>query len=179
MRICIDAGHGGRDPGAVGREPRTLLEKDFNMALARLLEEGLEEAGHHLLMTRRQDRTLSLWSRAAFANRYRADLFLSIHANAAASTEVEGMEVFHFPGSTVGEATALAIMARFAEEFPEHRMRGAKSANFTVLRRTVMPAVLVECEFLTNPDQLLFLDDPCNQRRLAEAIASALGEGPE
>lgn len=181
MRICLDPGHGGDDLGAIGREPFELQEKDLVLALARKLEAEIENHGWEVIATRRQDRTLALDARAAFANRYEANLYVSLHANAAAVPEAEGMEVFYFPGSRPGRTVALHVLDRLLHHFPDHRNRGVKTANFTVLRRTAMPAVLVEHEFLTNPSQLRFLADPCNQERLAQAVFEgilAAVEGP-
>lgn len=174
MKICIDAGHGGVDPGAIGRVPFELQEKTFNLQLALLLDVELENAGHHVVMTRRQDRSLGLRSRARFANRLGADLFVSLHANAASTPLAEGMEVFGFPGSVLGAAVARGVLDSMLAKFPGHRNRGVKEANFTVLRTTRMPAILVECEFLTHPQQLQFLADPVHQRGLAEAIAAGI-----
>ena len=144
MRICIDAGHGGTDPGAIGTDPFELQEKDFNLAVALLLEAELERRDHEVIMTRRQDRSLGLASRASFANRLEAELFVSIHANAAAVATAEGMEVFHFPGSVQGSRVAGSILPSMLARFPDHRDRGVKEANFAVLRSTAMPAVLIE-----------------------------------
>ena len=83
MKVCIDAGHGGIQDGATGTDPFKLKEKDFNLSLALRLEEELEGRGHWVVMTRRQDRTLALEARAAFANRLQAELSISIHANGA------------------------------------------------------------------------------------------------
>jgi N-acetylmuramoyl-L-alanine amidase len=177
MIVCVDPGHGGRDPGAIGYQPVELLEKDVNLAVATLLEGALEAAGHCVMMTRRYDRTLSLPARANHANRRGADLFVSVHANAAAHHSAEGMEVFHFPGSPVGMATATAVLTAMLAACPGHRDRGVKTANFSVLRLTRMPAILVELEFLTHPGQLAFLAKLTNQAALALAIADGVG-GP-
>lgn len=174
MKVCVDAGHGGSDPGAVGTVPFEVEEHTVNLAVAERVEAALEGRGHWVVMTRRQDRTLSLRARADFANRLGAELFVSVHANAAASSWAEGMEVYHFPGSGAGQHAAHEIRWQLATRFPDHRDRGVKEANFTVLRRTWMPAVLVECEFLTNPEQLVFLTDPDYQQRIGEAIATGI-----
>ena len=174
MRICIDAGHGGTDPGAIGKVPTRLEEKAFNLAVAVLLEEELVARGHEVVMTRRQDRTLSLTGRARFANRFEVELFVSIHANAAASPAPEGIEVFCFPGSVGGTRFATAVQESLMATFPDHRDRGVKEANFTVLRKTLMPAILVECEFLTNPQQLEFLASEERQGELAQAMADSI-----
>ena len=174
MKVCIDAGHGGDDSGAVGSRPTRLLEKTFTLDLALLLEGELELRGHWVVMTRRKDRAVSLSARASFANRLDAELFVSIHANAAATSQAAGMEVYHFPDSGDGRTTARHVMKSMARAFPTHRNRGVKEANFAVLRRTDMPAILVECEFITNPTQLRFLADERNQEKLAVAIADGI-----
>ncbi|MEM9997454.1 MAG: N-acetylmuramoyl-L-alanine amidase [Bacteroidota bacterium] len=174
MNICIDAGHGGTDPGAIGMTPFRLEERTVNLDVALIMEQLLESMGHNVLMTRKSDRTLSLAARARFANRYEADLFVSIHSNAAGSPQAEGMEVFHFPGSASGAVGAGKVLDRMLRRFPDHKNRGVKEANFAVLRLTHMPAILVECEFLTNPEQLVFLAE--NQEGLAHAIAEGVAE---
>lgn len=175
MRICIDPGHGGADPGAIGTSPiRTLEEKTFTLNVSLFLREELANAGHTVIMTRQQDVFIRLEDRAALANQADADLFVSIHANAAANPQPEGMEVFCFPGSFRGREAAERVLDSLLAEFPDHRNRGVKEANFAVLRLSGMPAILVECEFLTNPQQLEFLADEGNQRRLAAAIARAV-----
>ena len=176
MKICIDAGHGGRDPGAIGRTPFLYKERDFTLAVALKLEDELEARGHEAILVRRTDRTVGLAARAAFANRYEADLFISIHANAAASEVAEGIEVYHFPGSESGSAYASEILQNLLKAFPDHTNRGVKEANFAVLRLTRMPAVLVECEFITHPDHLVFLADSSNQKGMAQAIAHAVSD---
>jgi N-acetylmuramoyl-L-alanine amidase len=179
MKVCVDAGHGGADPGAIGLEPRRLEEKEVTLALAFLLEEELALRGHEVIMTRRQDRTLALDARAEFANRYEAELLLSLHCNAAADPRIEGMEVFHRPGSKPGREAAAMILTHMLAAFPGHENRGIKEADFTVLRESTATGVLVEAEFLTNPSQLRFLADPKNHRRLARAIAEGVPGGQE
>lgn len=174
MKVCVDPGHGGKDPGAVGTQPFRLEEKDFNLSLGMLLEEELEGRGHWTIMTRRRDRSLSLAARADFANRLEAELFVSIHANAAGTPEAEGMEVYHFPGSDEGRRVATLVLDRMISAFPGHKNRGVKEANFDVLRLTEMTAILIENEFLTNPAQLEFLADPGNQKNLALAISDGI-----
>lgn len=174
MKVCIDAGHGGTDPGAEGTDPFPLEEKEITLAVALHLEEELESRGHWVIMTRRQDRSLSLGARASFANRLGAEVFLSVHANAALSPSVEGMEVFHFPGSDVGRQVARTLLRYLRSALPGHQNRGVKEANFAVLRLTDMPAALVETEFMTNPKQLRFLANDENRKRIAAALADAV-----
>ena len=178
MRLCIDAGHGGADPGGSAAGPTPAQEKDFALALALLLEEEMESRGHWVVMTRRRDRTLSLAARAAFANRLEAEVFVSLHANAASQPTVEGMEVFHFPAAVAARHLGQSVLASLLAAFPGHRDRGVKTAPFLVLRATRMPAVLVECEFLTNPRQARFLASQANRLEMARAIAVGIEAAP-
>lgn len=173
MKICIDAGHGGSDPGARASVPVETNESDLNLSIALRLKERLSDA-NDVIMTRKVDRTLSLGARTRFANRQEADLYVSIHCNSAGSAEVSGIETFIYPGSKVSGPYAEAIQSGLMARFPGHKDRGVKEANYHVLRETAMPAVLVECEFMSNPEQLAFLNDDKNRTAIADAIADAL-----
>jgi N-acetylmuramoyl-L-alanine amidase len=172
MKVMIDAGHGGKDPGAVSG---ALQEKDIVLQVALLLEEELEARGHEVELTRRSDIFLPLDRRAALANGAKAQLFVSLHCNSSVNPDAHGMEVFHFRGSEQSRRWAQKVQSAMAARFPDHRNRGIKDATFAVLRLTRMPAVLVELEFLSHPKQRCFLDDPACQAGLAEAIADAVG----
>jgi len=174
MKICIDAGHGGDDTGAIGRVPRKLLEKDVNLDVALLLESKLEKMGHTVVMTRKSDRNLSLPARANYANQHGADLFVSIHANSAKDPAASGIEVFHYEGSADGNTAARSVLDAMIETFPDRKNRGVKTANFHVLRETKMPSILVEMEFLTNPEALQFLEKASTREGMAKAIASGI-----
>ncbi len=91
-RIVVDAGHGGHDPGATG--PRRVREKDVTLAMARKLARRLRAAGFEVVLTRRDDRYLALEERTAIANTARADLFVSIHANAHPRRSMSGVETY-------------------------------------------------------------------------------------
>lgn len=177
MKICIDPGHGGKDPGAVGScDGHDLCEHDIALQIGLYLEQALLLDGHATWLTRRIDRTLSLIARTKFANRYHVDLFVSIHCNAAYAPSAEGIETWHHPSSSVGRKYADPIQKNLIKEFPNHKNRGIKEANFHVLRETAMPAVLVEAEFITHPDQAAFLSADENQRRIAQAIKKGIAE---
>jgi N-acetylmuramoyl-L-alanine amidase len=88
------------------------------------------------------------------------------------------METWFYPGSIKGQEAAVSILEEVKATFPDHRDRGSKEGNLAVLRETKMPAVLVECEFITNPNQLLFLDHLENQMGLAEEISEGIDALP-
>jgi N-acetylmuramoyl-L-alanine amidase len=175
MKICLDPGHGGRDPGAIGTVPFTLEEKEVNLSIANYLEEKLESLVHWVSMTRRRDVFVGLEARANFANRLEADLFVSLHANSFESPTVSGIEVYHYVNSEQGKIIAESILTSLIASFPDHINRGNKpSRELVVLKKTKMPAALVEVEFLSNPEQLQFLSDENNREDLAEAIATGI-----
>ncbi|ARA93915.1 N-acetylmuramoyl-L-alanine amidase [Rhodothermaceae bacterium RA] len=121
--IVIDAGHGGRDPGAVG--PSGLFEKDITLDVALRLKALLEQRdGYRILLTRTGDESVSLRDRVEFANRHGADLFVSIHVNALHQDDLSVVETYYFGAEATDEAT-LAIAER------ENRGAGYSLADFT------------------------------------------------
>jgi N-acetylmuramoyl-L-alanine amidase len=106
-RIVIDAGHGGKDPGAVG--PSGLLEKDIVLAMALLLaEEVKSKLGWEVVLTRNDDTFIPLEERTAIANKVGADLFVSLHVNASANTAAHGIETYYLNFSKNEKAAAVA-----------------------------------------------------------------------
>ncbi len=175
MKICIDPGHGGKDPGALGTYNQiNLMEKEITLNIGLFLESELIKLGHVVYLTRRVDRTLSLNARTKFANRKDVDLFISIHCNSAATNNAEGIETWIYPFSNSTKPYASAVQNKLVGSFPEHKNRGVKEANFHVLRETKMPAILVETEFINNPKQAKFLSNENNQMSIAAAIAQGL-----
>lgn len=106
-RIVVDAGHGGKDPGAIG--PSGVMEKDITLALAKRLAVRLEkELGCQVVLTRDRDIFLPLEERTAIANRVGADLFISIHANASNNRSAQGIETYYLNFSKNDKAAAVA-----------------------------------------------------------------------
>ena len=179
MRIYVDPGHGGVDPGAIGRDPAEAREADIVWAVALALIAELERRGSEVKLSRLFGRTharIPLADRAAQANSWRADLFLSIHCNSFASSTANGVEVLHF-GSERGRALAESIRASMAANGligpgTLFRDRGLKlRPGLAVLRLTRMPAVLVELPFVSNRSNLSKLLDGKVQVRFAHAVA--------
>jgi len=147
-KTIIDAGHGGEDPGAISEK---LREKDLTLKIALYTEEHLKNNYEvEVKMTRRNDVFVSLNDRAKIANRFKADLFVSIHINS--SINGTGFESFIY--TDTGEQTfqfqkilhneieaALAVEGSF-------KNRGLKRANYFVLKKTNMPAILTENLFI-------------------------------
>ena len=172
-RVVIDPGHGGPDPGAVGinglRETDVVL--DVSLQVAQLLQ----AKGVLVLLTRTSEVDVDLPPRVALANNSRANLFLSIHANALSMSrpDVNGIETFYFqdgPSRRLAEAVQVQ-MVRVSPGSPD---RGARPGRFFVIRRTVMPAALVEMGFVTGRLDAPRLADPAFRRRMAVAIATGV-----
>ncbi|OBQ05046.1 MAG: N-acetylmuramoyl-L-alanine amidase [Anabaena sp. LE011-02] len=174
MKVCIDPGHGRTDPGAIGEVPFILKEKDVNLSISLLLKKELEAKGHTVFLTRDTDISVSLGTRASFANQKNVDIFISIHCNSSTSNSAEGIETWIFTDSNAGKKLAEPVQQSLISTFSTHKNRGIKEANFQVLRETEMPAILVECEFISNSTQLQFLSDNNNQKKIAQAIALSI-----
>jgi N-acetylmuramoyl-L-alanine amidase len=166
--IVIDPGHGGADCGAVWGYTQ---EDDLNLAIAGDLAQSLSYMGSQVVMTRRDDVTVTLHDRVRVANILDARAFISIHCDAFHNTTASGMSVHICPGSKKGRALADHVCQCLLSAFPGHYHRGIIESDFYVLKHTRMPAVLVECEFLSNPTTRNFLRDPGHQSELAIAIA--------
>ena len=172
MRICIDPGHSGpAEPGACAAG---FTEAAINLAIAFRLGSELAASGYDVIYTRAGDITNdSLAFRADIANEVLADCFLSIHCNAAESTAARGVEVYCYLGATAGRRLAGCIQDRLvAADYTLDR--GVKEANFAVLRLTDMPAVLVECGFITADEDRAVIVTEEGQRTVAVAIAYGL-----
>ncbi len=107
-RVVVDAGHGGKDPGAIG--PSGILEKDLALAIARQLARRLRLEGFDVYLTRDSDVFLTLEERTAFANKKKADLFVSVHMNAHRDQSIQGIETYFLNLTT--DASAIEVAAR-------------------------------------------------------------------
>lgn len=168
-KIFIDAGHGGKDPGALGNN---LKEKDINLAVALQVGEILKKHNIEVLYSRTTDVFVELSDRAVMANKVNADIFVSIHSNAAENVNAKGLETFSYPNSTKGTALAKCIQDSIITSKIYTSDRGIKTANFAVLRQSNMPSALVELAFITNVEDAKILKD--RQNELALAIAKGI-----
>lgn len=172
VRIAIDPGHGGRDPGAVGING--LQEKGVVLDIAQRVAELLEQQGAQVIMTRQNDTEIGLEPRVQDANRGNAALFVSIHANAIdmSNPQVNGLETYYY-SSREGYQLARTIQAS-ATQATGMRSIGVKEARFYVLRHTRMPAALVEVGFVTGRDDAPRLANPEFRDRMAQGIARGI-----
>jgi len=166
-KVCIDPGHGGSDPGAVG--VNNLLEKDVNLAISLKTAYMLQLDGAQVYMTRDGDYYVSLQDRVQYANSVGCHIFISIHANAATSSSANGFEVYHYYTSSLGQQLATYVDEEIGEYLPLYN-RGVKQAGYYVLKYTTMPAILVETGFITNSYDASILTNENYQWEYARAI---------
>ncbi|EAR18550.1 N-acetylmuramoyl-L-alanine amidase [Synechococcus sp. W2B2] len=174
-RVVVDPGHGGPDPGAVGingiREAEIVL--DISLQVARLLE----AKGVQVTLTRTAEVDVDLPPRVSLANRIGATAFVSIHANAISMSrpDVNGIETFYFSDPRSARLAA-HIQQQVLNVSPGSPNRGVRRGRFFVIRRTTMPAALVETGFVTGNIDSPRLATASHRRRLALAIAAGILE---
>lgn len=193
--ICLDAGHGGKDPGnqASGRR-----EKDLTLRLAAELRDELKKQGFKVVFSRTSDRFVELSERPALAQKYGADLFVSLHFNGTGGdrSAAQGSEVYAL--TPVGAASTNArgegagsrayagnrndarnlqlayLVQRSLVRTLGSADRGVRRARFEVLREATMPAVLIEAGFLSHPTEGKKIFTAEYRKKMAQAIAAGI-----
>lgn len=176
--IVIDAGHGGKDPGALSI--LGFKEKDVNLSIALKLENALRQKGYNVIMTRNTDTYVDLYERPKIANNVKADLFISIHCNSTLLNSVNGLELLYCPATESSYKTV--DQYPFAKSIHDSivsstgiNSRGIKKrSDLVVLRLTNMPAVLIETAFLTNPDDAQKLIQDSFQQKVVQGIVNGV-----
>ncbi|MFT5873208.1 MAG: hypothetical protein ACI8WT_002152 [Clostridium sp.] len=143
---CVDPGHGGNDPGAVGKHSH---EADIVLVIAKIVGKILVENGQKVIYTRTTDKYLTLSQRAIISNDNKCDTFISIHCNSSVNKGAHGVETFSHPISSNGAKLSKFVQAELVKA-TQLTNRGSKTANFGVLRLSYMPAILVETGFISN-----------------------------
>lgn len=181
--VVIDAGHGGEDGGAVSADG--LFEKDVNLAVAFALRDLLEMNGIPVIMTRDEDvllydrnvdyhgrkKVLDLAARKTVADQNGDSLFVSIHMNAFPQTQYSGVQVWYGTKDPLSQTVAADLQKQAQMIQPDNRRKiKAAGSNIYLLDKIASPCVLVECGFLSNPDEAARLSDPDYQKALALMI---------
>ncbi|MCX5716589.1 MAG: N-acetylmuramoyl-L-alanine amidase, partial [Candidatus Omnitrophica bacterium] len=196
-RIVIDAGHGGKDPGAIGRDG--IKERYITLDIAQKVKDLLETQGLEVTMTRNTDKFLELQERVDVADNADADLFVSIHANASVAHRLKGIEVYYLSEAIDDTARAekfskssddlkatlwdleLSEDRRNSIELADciiarmggHR-HGLKNARFYVLKGVRVPAVLVEVGYITNSGECSKLGWSDYRSKVAAQVAGGI-----
>ncbi len=186
-RIIIDAGHGEPDGGAVGAAGAR--EQELNLAIAFQVQEFLEQSGAEVIVTRadansihdtgstiRSKKVSDMRNREKIMNESDADVFLSIHMNQFEQSKYRGHQVFYSKNNEQSKTLAVLIQARLIEVLdpPEKREIKQASDDIYLLKKAQVPAVLVECGFVSNPEEEQFLLSEDYQKRIAWGIYTAM-----
>lgn len=191
ITVVIDAGHGGEDGGCVAADGT--LEKDLNLSVALDVYEILKSAGVSVALTRGEDemlydlygdlydyegvkKTYDLKNRVRFAKESECLLFVSIHMNKFSDSQYSGLQVYYSPNDSDSITAALRIQSYIKDYLQPKNEREIKRAgsNIYVLHRSQMPAVLVECGFLSNPEERELLKGAEYRHKLSFCIAAAI-----
>ena len=168
--VIIDPGHGGKDPGAIGIGG--LREKDIILPISQKVAEILEKNGVQAILTRKSDYFVSLKGRVQLAERANANVFVSIHANSVGLSrpDVSGLEVYYYNS---GYGLAQSVRKRVLNTV-NVRDRRVRKARFYVLRKSSMPAILVETGYVTGREDAAKLRQRWYRNKMAEGIARGI-----
>lgn len=179
--IYLDAGHGGRDPGA---EYQNIKEKDINLAIVKKLKTTLEKYGATVYLTRDTDSDYSqgatnnkkkkdLQTRVDLINNSKSDMYISIHQNSYTQTKWRGLQVFYDNINTKNQQLAKIMTDTLKQELSN--IRNAKNVNdYYMYRKITIPGILIETGFLTNEEDLKLLTNDKYQDQLALSIAKGI-----
>lgn len=186
--IILDPGHGGEDPGAIGVDG--VLEKDLNLQVALRMRDLLIFGGYRVVMTRSDDRLLydpdlsrshkvqDLQTRLNYGDAYLSATFVSIHMNKFPDADCSGLQVYYSGNHASSSIIAEAIRTGYADALADGKARVCKPATSAIyiLHRIEIPAVLIECGFLSNPQENERLQEAEYQKKLTAVIVTALSE---
>ena len=188
ITVIIDAGHGGEDGGTVGVDG--VLEKDLNLTLAKELCTALSSRGIRCVMTRTEDmllydrnadyegrkKALDAKARLEIAEAQSKAIFISIHQNSYPVAKYSGFQIYYSKNNSESATLANTLELAVREKLQPDNNRASKEAgsNISLLQKLTCPALLLECGFLSNPDECARLQDADYRARLVEVLSDAL-----
>lgn len=188
VTVVLDAGHGGEDGGTVGADGTT--EKTVNLAVTLLLRDHLAANGVNVVLTRESDtmlydrnadfkgkkKALDLAERRRIAEETENAVFVSIHMNSYPQKQYSGLQVWYSPNHPASREIAQTIQSTAREVLQPENTRGVKAAGSSIylLHRLQCPAVLVECGFLSNPEEAALLNTEEYRGKLAKTLSDAI-----
>lgn len=183
--IVIDVGHGGSDPGKVSTDGTK--EKDVNLQIASYLKDYLIAQDYTVYLTRNTDcglhdenasnkKTSDLRNRIQFFQDKNASLVVSIHQNSYSDSLQHGAQTFYYSSSTPSKQLAETIQSSLLNIDNTNTRTAKSSDSYYILKNSSMPAVIVECGFLSNSEETARLTDPNYQKKLAYAISLGICE---
>lgn len=186
ITIIVDAGHGGIDPGKVSETG--VKEKDLNLAIATKVAARLEKYGYNVIMTRTGDASLAemgaknqkrsdMDNRIKLINDTNPACLLCIHQNSYTDPAIHGAQVFYQNLSAEGQLLAQTIQSRLISEVePENKREAKPGDSYYILKKSSCTSVIVECGFLSNPEETIKLSDEAYQDLLVNAICAGLND---
>lgn len=175
--VVLDAGHGGKDPGAESKDG-SCYEKEINLNILLYLKEILDKENIKVYYTRTEDDTVFLNPRVNLANEAEADLFMSIHCNSSESSQPRGVEVLYKSDWNQGDFSSESL-ARIALEKLQgvtgYVNRGLVAGDeMVIINKSKVPVALIEVGFLSNQEELAFLKSDTKERQVAQTVAEII-----
>ena len=175
IAVVIDAGHGGSDNGAIS--PDGVKEKDITLSIAKKIAEMNSNSHIEILLSRKDDVPLSVKDRVEFAKSNHADIFISIHINAAVNEQLNGFSVLTDKNNSHQNLLlSSALINELKKSYKTEDKIGVRDRGILVLDKNVCPAALVQCGFLSNSDDLAFITNSADQEKIAQNILNAINE---
>lgn len=182
--IVVDVGHGGFDSGKVGVNGE--LEKDINLQVALKLKAALEANGMQVVMTREDDQGLydadasnkkaqDLQRRCELINKENPIMTVSIHQNSYTSPQIKGAQVFYYTTSKESQELAETVQKTLIEQVdPDNHRQAKANDSYYLLKKTESAIIIVECGFLSNPEEAQKLTEEAYQQQMADAICAGI-----
>ncbi|TKH22291.1 N-acetylmuramoyl-L-alanine amidase [Bacillus wiedmannii] len=167
--IVIDPGHGGNDPGSIG--PNGTREKEITLKTAKNIQKKLKEKGMTVILTREDDKFVSLKNRVTIAQNKSADLFLSIHYDGFTTSDVNGVTTYY--NKELKEWILAKMIHGHLFKHIKSKDRGVKSGDYYVLRENEKPSLLLELGYITNPED----EERMNSQQFQADVASGIVNG--
>ena len=182
--VIIDPGHGGDDPGKIG--VNDVLEKDINLQIAKKLGAFLTGNGYTVIFTRTSDcmlgdsasgnkKTADLNARIEIMDTKQADFAISIHQNSYPDSSIHGAQCFYYTQSEEGKCLAEKLQSALIKiADPENTRQAKANDSYYILKNSSCPTVIVECGFLSNPEEAALLSTEDYQNKVALSIATGI-----
>ena len=167
-KVVIDAGHGGTDVGATGGG---IYEKNITLDVSKRVETILKQRGYQVMMTRPDDKFVSLQDRVTISENYSPDIFVSIHVNSSVRPEITGVETHYYHQYSMSLAQTVHSAFASAVQSPN---RGLFKSKFYVINHTTCPAILVEIGFISNASERAQLVSEKRKQATAKSIADGI-----
>lgn len=184
VRVVLDAGHGDPDPGKIGVHGEK--EREINLQIVKKLKKKLEKKGVQVILTRKTDQGLCDGNRPNFKVedlQKRVEVIhsaapvcaVSIHQNSYGSEAVRGAQVFYYRDSPSGKELAETLQQALIDGLDPQNHRLAKgNVSYYLLKKTSVPLAIVECGFLSNPQEASLLTEENYQNKIADAVCEGI-----